>query len=60
MSDGMTEITRLCRYEIRGSLVWDRTERRPVSLEELRAAMEMLAMMKWLAGEARREGILDE
>ena len=60
MGDGMTEITRLSRYEVRGNCVWDKTERRPASLEELRAAMEMLTMVEFFTGEARREGVLDE
>jgi predicted DNA-binding protein YlxM (UPF0122 family) len=51
----MREIHTLERYEIRGNSVYDKTKRRPATLDEIRAALEFWATAKVVLDEVVRK-----
>ena len=51
----MKEIHQLKRYEIRGAIVYDKQEKRPVTLEEIEAALEFWAFTRAAISTVRRE-----
>ena len=53
----MQEITTLSRYEIRGNIVWDKQEKRPVTLDETRSALEFYSQTLAVIGELKSRGM---
>lgn len=56
----MKEITRLERYEIRGNIVWDKQEKRPAALDEIKSALEFWTRTLAVIGELKARGLYDE
>ena len=42
----MQEITKIERYEIRGNIVYDKSEKRPARLDEIKDALNFMAFTR--------------
>ena len=56
----MQEVTTLSRYEIRGNIVWDKQEKRPVTLDETRSALEFWTGTQAVIGDLKARGLYNE
>ena len=53
----MQGATTLSRYEIRGNIVWDKQEKRPVTLDETISALEYYSKTNAVIGELKSRGM---
>ena len=56
----MQEITKIERYEIRGNIVYDKSEKRPARLDEIKDALNFMAFTKGTIADLRARGLYEE